>query len=152
MIKTIMYTTVALAVLANSANAAGSIAQISELYGKVLVGQGKGYLKPRNGMMLQTGDKIYIGQNSSVTVVYSDNCTVNYTAPAVINVANREDIQCQSTAPIQQIQAPPQSLPTVPAPAVDMLPLALGGAAVLAGGAAVLFLTKKSDPVSAPAP
>jgi hypothetical protein len=151
MFKRLVLAISVLGLIAGGANAQGGAVQISQIYGKILVGQGKGYQKPRDGMALQVGDTIFIGHKSGVTVLYvADNCTVNYTSPAVIKIAGHDDIPCLGSAPVQQIQAAPEPLPFVPppAPALDILPLALGGVAIIGGGAALYFLTR---PISASA-
>ncbi len=75
-------------VLASGAVAAtGPIAQVANFSGKILISHGKGFTKAVGNISLATGDAVFIGDNSSVTIAYgAAKCSVTYTTPQTFNV------------------------------------------------------------------
>jgi hypothetical protein len=75
-------------VLASSAIAAPSqTAQVSDFSGKILINHGKGFNKASANLAVKSGDSIFIGDNSSVTIAYElAQCSVTYSTPQTLIV------------------------------------------------------------------
>ena len=57
--------------------ASGPIAQVADVSGKVLINHGKGFTQAVGDIALKTGDAVFIGDNSSVTIAYgAAKCSV----------------------------------------------------------------------------
>jgi hypothetical protein len=62
-------------------------AQVSDFSGKILVSHGKGFNKAAANLALKTGDSIFIGNNSSVTIAFETaQCSVTYSTPQTLVV------------------------------------------------------------------
>ena len=120
---------------------------IENFSGKVLVNKGKGYVRPKQGMTLRNGDRLFIGDRSAVSLNdIESGCMVDYSAPTVIKIG--DDIPCAVQRPVQQ-----QIVDVAPAPVVaaapeaasviggEALPYILGGGALV--GAGLLFIVLK---------
>lgn len=75
-------------VLASPALAASDpMAQVANFSGKVLISHGKGFAEAVGNPNLKSGDAVFIGDNSSVTIAYSAaKCSVTYSTPQTFNV------------------------------------------------------------------
>src|SRR5688572_17985961 len=64
--------------------AAEGQARLTAASGRVLVNQGHGYHQASAGKLLNTGDSIFIGDESIATITYvADNCEVAVNTPRV---------------------------------------------------------------------
>ena len=64
-----------------------TMAQVAEVSGKVLINHGKGFTQAVGNISLKSGDAVFIGDNSAVTIAYGDaKCSVTYTTPQTFNV------------------------------------------------------------------
>ena len=75
--------------IANIAPALAStpIAEVSGLQGKVLVNHGKGFVPAVGSVLLNAGDKIMVGANSSAKINYlTAKCLVSANASSVVTV------------------------------------------------------------------
>jgi hypothetical protein len=132
----------------SAAQAAGIVAELHLIKGKVLVNSGRGY---QSMGAVKAGDKILIGQNSRALLSYPDGCDVPLSSKQVYIVRSKSPC-----APTQRIaEAPPMieepPLPPIVAAAPAMVERGfsswgLAGAAILGagvlGGGAFLLLRK----------
>lgn len=104
---------------------------------------GEGLVDIQTGAKLKTGNRVFAGQNSSVTLYYlKANCEFVLSAGQYLEI--------RDTAPCRQAAAPKQTAPSVSANA--NLGLAIGTVAVIGGGGAlaVLLLTEEDDKPASP--
>ena len=67
--------------------ASDPMAQVANFSGKVLISHGKGFAEAVGNASLKSGDAVFIGDNSSVTIAYgAAKCSVTYTTPQTFNV------------------------------------------------------------------
>jgi hypothetical protein len=97
MSKTIFVGALATVLAVTPAIAAEGQAKLTAAAGRVLVNQGDGFRPASAGKLLNTGDSIFIGDESAATIVYiADNCQVAENAPHVLTIAALSP--CQTNA------------------------------------------------------
>jgi hypothetical protein len=121
--------------------AASPIAKATGLQGKVLVNHGKGFEVATGSVFLNAGDRLMVGEKSSVTVNYLNvKCTVSATNSTVLTVA--AVAPCKSgtvVGSVDNVFATPVADPVdvdagfVP-PVFPILPVLIGTAVVVGGG------------------
>lgn len=142
--------------LANIAPALANapIAEASGLQGKVLVNHGKGFVPAARLVLLNDGDKIMVGANSSAKINYlNSKCSISANASSVVTVTTAAPCKAGVVVgsadtvfavPASNIGADPSF---VPPPDFPILPVILiGGAAVVAGG--YILLSNRCNGVS----
>jgi hypothetical protein len=119
----------------------GEVVEISEMEGKVLVNVGNGYAPVPDMALLNEGDTVMVGDNSSAIIVYIDTkCRVRLPAQTVTTISLPDP--CKSAAIV-----PPAGSSLVSQPVAW---LALGGLA-FAGGIALLIANHKDEEGNPPA-
>ena len=107
--------------------AAGSIAKISAIKGKILLNQGQHYARAEGDEVLPLGSQILISEKSSVSIFYAEaKCTVTYSAPATIKVAAKAP--CKSDEQVASLRG-------------SFAVLANGGSAAMMAGSPVIYTT-----------
>ncbi|MBL8894051.1 MAG: hypothetical protein JNJ53_05580 [Rhizobiales bacterium] len=146
--KSILNCTVAVSLFAASiapAWADGEVVEISEMQGKVLVNAGNGYAPVPDMALLNEGDTVMVGDDSSAIIVYIDSkCRVRLPAHTVTTISLPDP--CKSAA------IPPPSGASLASQPLVWVGL---GALVFAGGIAYLIANHDNEegnppPVSNP--
>jgi hypothetical protein len=128
-----------------SAQAAGIVAELHLIKGKVLVNSGHGYYSMG---AVKAGDKIMIGQNSRALLTYPDGCDVPLSSKQVYIVSAKSPCapaQRVAEAPPMIEEPPPPMVAAAPAvvesgfDSMGLLGAGLLGAAALGGGAFLLL-------------
>jgi hypothetical protein len=81
--------------------AADNSAVLSNVNGKVLVNQGKGFVPANVNMALSPGDRVFVGEKSSALVAY-ENCSVMVDKPAVVSIKSKFDCASQLNGTVIQ--------------------------------------------------
>ncbi len=84
--KSVLVGLLTCAVLATSSFAAGNVAVVGDVSGKVLVNRGKGFVPVSGSLQLNVGDRVMVGENSFATLSYAE-CAVSLAKPTVVSVA-----------------------------------------------------------------
>jgi hypothetical protein len=109
-------------------------AELVRVEGKVSVSRGGGFETASQGMMLQAGDKVLVGEESSASLLYADPGCVFEVAPASIATV-AESAPCVSGESVSQGESvfvtPVQDQP--PVGEVNMTPLYVMGGIGFAG-------------------
>ena len=98
----------AAALAASPARAAEGKAQLASINGKVLVNQGAGFVQSSRGMLLNTGNQIFVGLEASAVITYvADNCQVTVPAGRVVTIevlspCQNKTVQVQPAADLPQ--------------------------------------------------
>jgi hypothetical protein len=104
------------ALMVSTSFAAGNVAVIGDVSGKVLVNKGEGFLPVVGSLELNAGDRVMVGQDSFATLTYSE-CAVSLASPTVVAVAEKPN--CDVITPTADF-----------APAAFPLPIILGAVVV----------------------
>lgn len=80
------------------------IATISDVEGKVLVNAGEGFVPAAADMVLKTGDRVFVGEQSLATLSY-ETCAVLLDEPSVVTVS--ADGGCNVATSVQPAHARP---------------------------------------------
>lgn len=80
----------------DSTTAGDPIANLSEPQGRVLVNQGEEYVIGRTGMSLYSGDRIVTMDSSTVSVAYSNGCSVDLPENSQLTLTKPDE--CQQAA------------------------------------------------------
>jgi hypothetical protein len=127
-------------------------AQLDLVQGKILVNQGQGFVAPVHYVSLQFGDKVFVGQHSSVSIHYiAVGCAVTYAAPAVVTIL--EKVPCkvgQTLGMVDSVFVQPAGAAILAAPAVSPAMVGLGYSGAVASSAAADAIVQALQPVSAP--
>ena len=114
------------------------VAELHLIHGKVLVNSGKGYQLSGSA---SAGDSILIGGKSSAILTFPGGCDIQlqpgqvYVVPAVAPCT-------VAYVPPQQFVPPPEPPPPLIDPTTAIIGSGILGAAVLGGGAYLLFVSK----------
>jgi hypothetical protein len=133
------------------------IAEVSGLNGKVLVNHGKGFVPATGSVLLNAGDKIMVGANSSANINYlNGKCSVSANASSVVTVTT--NAPCKLGTVVGSVD----NVFAVPAAAQGIAPAAFGGLStgtmaavgigalvVIGGGLLVTGVFKSCNGVSA---
>jgi hypothetical protein len=84
--KSILVGLLTAAVLTTSSLAAGNVAVVGDVSGKVLVNRGEGFVPVAGSLQLNVGDRVMVGDNSFATLSYAE-CSVALAKPTVVSVA-----------------------------------------------------------------
>lgn len=123
----------------------GEVVEISEMQGKVLVNAGSGYAPVPDMALLNEGDTVMVGDDSSAIIVYIDSkCRVRLPAHTVTTISLPDPCKSAAVTPSSG-----SSLVSQP-----LLWIGLGGLA-FAGGIAVLIANHDNEegnpaPISGP--
>lgn len=100
--------------------ASGTIAEVSGLNGKVLVNHGKGFVPATGSVLLNVGDKIMVGANSSAKINYLNaKCLVSANASSVVTITAAAPCSLGSVVgSVDNVFAIPAAAPAVAAPAL----------------------------------
>jgi hypothetical protein len=108
----VLVSAVAALVAASPVSAAEGSAQLISISGKVLVNQGTGFVPPSPGMMLDTGQKVFVGHEASAVITYkADDCQVTVPGNRVVTIevlspCQNKSVQIQPAADLpEQAQA-----------------------------------------------
>lgn len=96
--KNVLSAVLAVTLFASSALAAVEAVGISGVSGKIMIDTGKGFTATSGLASLKTGDRIFVGKDSSVTVAF-EACSVTLDTPTVFVVPAKAACDA-STAPI----------------------------------------------------
>ena len=122
--------------------AATPVAEVSGLHGKVLVNHGKGFEPAIGSMLLNAGDKIMVGANSSAKINYlNSKCLVSANASSVVSVTAAAPCKLGTVVgSVDNVFAIPASAPATGGQlSDDTTPLLIvGGLVALGGGLALL--------------
>jgi hypothetical protein len=97
--------------------AADGQAKLTAATGRVLVNQGDGFHPAATGKLLNTGDSIFIGDESAATIVYAtDNCQVVANAPRVLTIGTLSPCQTKTVQiePAADLPQEPEAQAYVP--------------------------------------
>ncbi len=120
--------------------AAAPIAEASGLQGKVLVNHGKGFVPAQGSVLLNAGDKLMVGANSSANINYlTEKCLVSANASSVVTVT--ASAPCKSGLAVGSVDNVFAVPVAVTGPGFPILPVVLIGGAVVVGGG-ILIVTK----------
>ena len=127
------------------------IAEASGLQGKVLVNHGRGFVPAAGTVLLNAGDKILVGANSSAKINYLNaKCLVSANASSVVTVTDAAPCKLGTVVgSVDTVFAVPAATDPafVPPPDFPILPvLLIGGAGLVAGG--FILFSKKCSGVS----
>ena len=152
----IVFASVALCMIAGTAQAADPAMQIEYLSGKVLVNAGKGFRQIGAADILKAGDHLLIGKDSSGTIAFDDaHCSISYASASMIVVPAKAPCKPGDTlAAVGNDFAVPANgagVAVVGGVVDTTLPVAIGitveGAGILAAG--YVAVTTAGVPVSA---
>lgn len=139
--------------------ASAPIAEVSGLNGKVLVNHGKGFVPATGSVLLNVGDKIMVGANSSAKINYLNaKCLVSANASSVVTITAAAPCSLGSVVgSVDNVFAVPAGVVGGAAPAAfgglsseAMTALGLVGALAVTGGALIAFgVIKTCNGVSA---
>jgi len=107
-------------------------AELVRIEGKVSVSRGGGFEPASQGMMLQAGDKVLVGEESSASLLYAEpGCVFEVTPASIVTVA--ESAPCVSGESVSQGESvfvtPVQDQPPI---GTDMTPLyVMGGLGIV---------------------
>jgi hypothetical protein len=140
---------------ATVALAAPPLAELSQVQGKVLVNQGKGFYAAIGAKALNAGDQVMVSADSSVIISLAKGCSVAVSKPSVVRID--ENMSCKASPLVfegDSFVAPAGTVitPTASRGSTNLaLPIAMGGVAAL--GTIVFFATQNNnnESVSAPA-
>ena len=125
---------------ASSAFAAGSVALVGEVQGKVMVNSGEGYVPVASAAELAPGATVFVGPKSSAKLTYTEaNCSVNLAAGSVVTI--------KKNAPCAEVASPVADAP-MPEVAFSPLPLLVGGLAVAGLVGLIIATSDDEEPVS----
>ncbi len=134
-----------------AAQAAGIVAELHQIEGKVLVNGGKGFMLAG---AVKAGDKILIGDNSHVVVSYPNGCDIPLASKQIYVVHAKPPCGMKAKVVQQTVVVPPALPPVVPIAPVAAsglssslaLPLAAVGLGAVAVGGLVLFSRPAASP------
>ncbi len=137
--------------------ASAPIAEVSGLNGKVLVNHGKGFVPATGSVLLNVGDKIMVGANSSAKINYLNaKCLVSANASSVVTITAAAPCSLGTVVgSVDNVFAIPAATEVAPAAlgglsSEAMTALGLVGGLAVTGGALIAFgVIKTCNGVSA---
>jgi hypothetical protein len=152
----ITFTSAALCLFAGVAHAAEPVMQIEYVSGKVLVNAGRGFHPIDVAGLLKAGDRLLVGKDSTITVLFNDaHCSVSYARRSMVVVPEKAPCKPGDTLAAAgndfAVPANAGGVAVVGAAVDTTIPVTIGiaveGAGLLAAGY-VSFVATNSAPVS----
>jgi hypothetical protein len=127
--KRLLIGVLAATLAAGPAGAAQGKAHLTSTNGKVLVNKGDGFIPPSSGMLLNAGDKIFVGHEASAAIRYvADDCQVAVSAHRVVTIEVLSPCQNKTVQVQPAADLPEEAVAEVPAfnPALLLIPIGVG--------------------------
>lgn len=120
-------------------------ATISESHGLVQVNTGDGFLAPRPGQIIQSGDRVMAGEDSEATLKFADGCELEVKEQTIVTLPSRRACDAKMTYLVQSIA--PSGTGAVGAGGVDWKGFWTIAGIVMIGDA-ILFAEDERDTAS----